>query len=37
MGTITYKRRKVSGGVAKYYIETDNEIGAHKGSSIKKL
>jgi len=27
MGTITYKRRKVSGGVAKYYVEIDNEIG----------
>jgi hypothetical protein len=25
--TITYKRRKISGGVAKYYVEFDNEIG----------
>jgi hypothetical protein len=27
MGTITYKRRKVSGGVAKYYVDIDKEIG----------
>jgi hypothetical protein len=27
METITYKRRKVSGGVAKYYVEIDAQIG----------